>query len=703
MSKRARDLLQNVSLSLASLVLFTGTAELVCRATEAPKPKRPMAELALDWEEWDGEFYTVKTIAVGQPPWEDYNQDGMRDREHPLEKPEGQRRLFVLGDSTTFGFWLPPDEAYPQVLQDLLDARGERVEVFNVALPGWSTRQELIAYRKIARKYRPDQVLLAICLNDIPEMQNNLSRPPPFVMGLFKHSALIRRLVLLPDREIQDEMDMLRSMDSAKVRQGFELMFADLRKLRKETQADGARLGLLILPFRFQLRPDAPPPLVQRRILEFCAAERLPCLDLLPPLRALGEAAFHDFDHLSAAGSRFVAERVLESGLVSEPALVPPAALRSVPELIAALGSADEKERVAAAWALGAAEGGEAGTSALVRSLKDEVAGVRAGAAWSLGRIGPKARSAVAPLVDSLDDEDEAVRWRAVSALGQIRPDPAAELDPLIRLLEEDGGRGRALAAEIMGRIGPPAAVAVPALERALGDPRAVVRGRAAWALGAIGPAAGPAVPALARALGDPELRWRAADALGQIGEAAKAAVPALVACLDDPSGSVRWRVAQALEGIGPGAKAAVPALVRHAREPDMKVRLSVLRALEKAGPEATVAVEVYRHALHDEDWPVRTQATNALGRLGPAAQPAARDLLALLRDDGPGVRAKAIRALGRLGLVPPEVTRELRPKGSRRARARGPRNERRSARGLATSLRSAGEFPGLTLPAPRA
>jgi len=688
MPQRAWDFLKNVSLSLASVTVFTGALEFVCRLTEPARPKYPMAELTLDWKDWDGEFYTVKTTAVGQPPWEDYNQDGMRDREHALDKSPGTERLVVLGDSTTFGFWLPPEEAYPQVLQDLLDARGRSVEVFNVALPGWATRQELIAYRKIARKYRPDRVLLAICLNDIPEMQNNLTRPPAFVMDLFKRSALVRRLVLLPDREIQDEMEMLRNMDAPKIRQGFELVFKDLRTLRAEALGDGASLSLLVLPFRFQFRSDAPPPLVQRRILDFCEAERMKCLDLLPALRPLGEGAFHDFDHLNAAGARLVAESVLRSGLASGGAVAPHSPLPSIAALVAALRAADETGRVAAVWAMGNADGRSVAVPALVSSLEDASARVRAGAAWSLGRIGVMAQPAAAPLVACLDDEDEAVRWRAVSALGQIHAEVGAVLRPLIRLLAEREGRGRALAAQLAGEMGPRAAAAVPGLMAALGDSREVVRWRSAWALGQIGAAAAPAVPLLAQALADPEIRWRVADALGQIGESATAAVPSLIACLDDRSSSVRWRAAQALERIGPGAKEAVPALVRHATDPDMQVRLVALRALEKAGVEVRLAVDVYRRALQDDNWMVRTQAANALGREGPAARGAAGDLLTLLRDEGPGVRAKAVRALGRLGDQSPATTQAL------QALAAGDADE-----AVRAAARKALEKPGLAPP----
>ena len=178
-SSNLKGTLQNLGLSAATVVLFLGSAETVCRLLERAAPPRPTAHYIANWQEWDGDFYTVSTTAIGQPPWNDYNSAGLRDREHDPRKPAGTRRVVCLGDSTTLGFGLRPAEAYPQVLESLLQASGRAVEVFNVALWGWSTRQERIAYRRIARRYSPDHVLLAVCLNDIPELQDNLARPPP--------------------------------------------------------------------------------------------------------------------------------------------------------------------------------------------------------------------------------------------------------------------------------------------------------------------------------------------------------------------------------------------------------------------------------------------------------------------------------------------------------------------------------------------
>ena len=216
------------------------------------------------------------------------------------------RRLICLGDSTTAGYRIRADEAYPQMLQDLFDALGHRIEVFNIALGGWSTRQELIAYRRIARKYGPDHVLVGVCLNDIPELGNNLSRPPSWLAASYRRSALVRRLVDASNREIRSIEELFEHPDSHRVRQAYDRLFDHLRALRDEVHADAATFGVLVFPFRLQVTPDAPPPTPQRTLAAFCADEGIPFLDLLPALEAAGEEAFVDYDHFSPLGSQVV-------------------------------------------------------------------------------------------------------------------------------------------------------------------------------------------------------------------------------------------------------------------------------------------------------------------------------------------------------------------------------------------------------------
>ncbi|HXY40203.1 MAG TPA: GDSL-type esterase/lipase family protein, partial [Vicinamibacteria bacterium] len=258
----------NLAVAAATTALVLGAAEVAARLVETPTAAP--ADYITDWQAWDGDFYTVKSTAVGWPPWEDYNTEGLRDTEHRPEKRSGSWRIACLGDSVTLGWGIRRQEAWPHALEDLGAASDRDLEVMNVALGGWSTRQELIAYRRIVRRYHPDQVLLGICLNDVAEMQNNLSRPPALLASLHRHSALARRLVNARRREIRSVEELFTTPAAAAVRQGYERMFADLRTLRDEVRRDSALFGIVVFPFRFQLGASAPPPLAQRTIGEFC-------------------------------------------------------------------------------------------------------------------------------------------------------------------------------------------------------------------------------------------------------------------------------------------------------------------------------------------------------------------------------------------------------------------------------------------------
>ncbi len=660
-ARRLAPFAQNLALALATVVLTLGAGEGVARIFDHAPPPRPVAGYITTWN--DGEFYTVNSAATGWPPWEDYNHDGVRDREHALAPAPGVRRVMCLGDSVTLGYGLRPPEAFPQVLQDLLDARGARAEVFNVALSGWSTRQERIAYERICRKYRPDQVVVGVCLNDIPEIHNNLARPPRFLQVLHARSALVRLLIGARRREIHDVEEMFTSPSSPNVRDAMSRFFAEVAALRREASRDGASVALAILPFRLQVTPGAPPPIVQQEILRFCAEEKLACLDLLPALRPLGERAYIDYDHFSAEGARQVAEAVADTGWfgrgdAATPREAPrdaasggaaedgPAAL--TPALVARLAGSDPAGRAAAARALGN-RGDPQAAPALLRALDDASPDVRSAAAWALGKIGPKARAAAPALARHLADPAGEVRWRAADALAAVEPD-ASVAPILVSIVADPAGPGRAAAASALGRLGPAAVAEVPELAAALADPRDEVRAKAAWALGEIGPGAKGAVQALVQAASSPAVGWYAIDALGKIGPDARLAVPALQAALADSNANVRWRAAAALGRIGPDARVASTDLARRLADATDNVRRTAAKALGQVGAPAAEAAAGLTRALGDPDSRVRAEAANSLTRLQDLPGRDVTDaLVRALGDPDALVRASAARALGRL------------------------------------------------------
>lgn len=294
--------------SLAILVAALGGAELVCRVLGLGAAHEVAAHVS-DWHRMpDGRsFWVVR--GPGR------NADGMRDRDHDVEKAPGLYRIVFLGDSVTVGFGVARSQAYPTIFESFLHQSGVSAEVLNIAVSGWATLQQTTAYEAIARRYHPDHVFLGFCLNDVAEMHNNLTEPPAAVMRfLLRRSALFRWLTSGARREIGHVRELFDDPEAPAVQEGWRLVFDELLRLKELTRADGCDLSVIVFPFRFQLEADAPQPLAQRRLFTFCFEHGVPCLDLLPALSAVGPDAFIDESHLSQAGAAAVAEALIRWG-----------------------------------------------------------------------------------------------------------------------------------------------------------------------------------------------------------------------------------------------------------------------------------------------------------------------------------------------------------------------------------------------------
>lgn len=323
MSTRRSPLSFKKKLLFSTIVVvgLLATAELSCRVLKVGTPlvfspigsvydlRRTDPELR-----WDGAFYVIDPSWAG--PGNPINPDGMRDREHSVDNFSRTKRIVCLGDSVTYGYLLSADESYPAILEVKLRSQGHNAEVFNVALFGWSTQQQRIAYQRIARKYKPDYVVLGICLNDIAEMQNNLSQPPHAIGWLYQRSYLIRFVIGAHRREIRLIDELFEVPEPPKVQAAWQLFFDELSTLAEEVQADQAELIVLVFPFRYQTLPGAPEPRPQRRIKKFCADSQLPFIDCLSVLEPHGNEGFVDYDHLSLTGAEVVADHVIASGLL---------------------------------------------------------------------------------------------------------------------------------------------------------------------------------------------------------------------------------------------------------------------------------------------------------------------------------------------------------------------------------------------------
>jgi hypothetical protein len=96
------------------------------------------------------------------------NSHGLRDDEIPYDKPAGEKRVLVLGDSVTFGWGVSQGETFADRMEYLLnELPGDRWQVINSGVNGYNTEQEAAYLRIEGMRYSPDFVLLVYVSNDV--------------------------------------------------------------------------------------------------------------------------------------------------------------------------------------------------------------------------------------------------------------------------------------------------------------------------------------------------------------------------------------------------------------------------------------------------------------------------------------------------------------------------------------------------------
>jgi GDSL-like lipase/acylhydrolase family protein len=107
------------------------------------------------------------------------NSLGLRDaREYALAKSPRTFRILVLGDSVTFGHGSVDEHTYPYLVEQRLRAwRGDiDWQVWNAAVPGYNTSQELAQLLEVGPVFQPDLVIVGFFENDV--VDNYEVNPP---------------------------------------------------------------------------------------------------------------------------------------------------------------------------------------------------------------------------------------------------------------------------------------------------------------------------------------------------------------------------------------------------------------------------------------------------------------------------------------------------------------------------------------------
>ncbi len=173
--------------------------------------------------------------------------------------PEDDRpRVLFVGDSTTYGWGVAADDALPRRVARTL---GERIVALNAGTSGYTTGQELAAYRALAPELRPDLVVLVVYPNDVTDgalrwdpgldvLYLDETPTPDALKPLLWRSALYRAAVAAHTRVLA--ADGATSPDNL---DNVAFVVEPLRELAAEVAATGSELVVALLPALETLDP----------------------------------------------------------------------------------------------------------------------------------------------------------------------------------------------------------------------------------------------------------------------------------------------------------------------------------------------------------------------------------------------------------------------------------------------------------------
>jgi lysophospholipase L1-like esterase len=111
-------------------------------------------------------FHPVRGYELA-PGVGEINSLGLRGPEVSPKKPDGVRRVVVIGDSYTFGLGVDVTESLPARLEARLNQDGtQHVEVLNLGTPGYNSDQEFMYLREKGMAFQPDAVVMAFNMSD---------------------------------------------------------------------------------------------------------------------------------------------------------------------------------------------------------------------------------------------------------------------------------------------------------------------------------------------------------------------------------------------------------------------------------------------------------------------------------------------------------------------------------------------------------
>jgi lysophospholipase L1-like esterase len=281
---------RRLTVSAVAFVVFVGVLELVARfAYDAPWHERLVDEQARHVElDYDRNIYNLRGPAY------DY------------DKPEGTRRVLVLGDSFTFGLGVQDDDAtFARILERELTASaigdGGPVEVLNGGIIGSLTDLWVELWDAAKDPFAPDVVLIVFFLRD-----GTLATSIPAFFDDIRDEVAERNAESILYQSSYAYRTLRDARDGAAIRANYTAEFqaayfgdesqtaewvrarANLRRLHADARARSVPFGFAVFPVLAGLRGDDYPfQGICDLLADFASDEGMAVHALLPDFRGL--------------------------------------------------------------------------------------------------------------------------------------------------------------------------------------------------------------------------------------------------------------------------------------------------------------------------------------------------------------------------------------------------------------------------------
>jgi hypothetical protein len=222
------------------------------------------------------------------------NKEGFREKELEPENPQKYIRIFVIGDSFTFGQGIEEKDRFSNLLDAELNRARNGYEVLNFGRPGAETVDETLILKKIIGKFQPDYVLLQWYKNDV-EGSGKAHRPKGYrlfpsdsVNGYLMGSSAFYTLASMQWGRIQEFLGIAGSYEKYMLRRFGDPESIDSKNYTRELtefidlcKSHNIPMGIVLFP---ELVPNLdrqyPYGFLHDRVLSVCRDKGIQCLDL---------------------------------------------------------------------------------------------------------------------------------------------------------------------------------------------------------------------------------------------------------------------------------------------------------------------------------------------------------------------------------------------------------------------------------------